>query len=398
MAKMKSMLENHYYSVFFFLFLLIYSFVVPGEMKLWETYELTRSFHAVDFSMGFCSRFLPGAVYNFLFDSFSDQTMNIYLSVLMIGFFLALSIFLEKFMLNVDSGYRFAALLVLLFFLTGPATFSIYIKVLGMLDVYWVFTALLFLALLSKKATWPFLFVPFLLCVVIYYVTWLCYIPFFIIIILYKISLTETKKDRIYLWVSLIASVIVSVALTVYLVLFEKDNLVHTAYEFADILNSKGIDYTLYYEESLFYLVDDTVLAGNIFDELLSRLSGIFEGFNLFTRIPLVMLLAPVVITIYKFFFKQISECNSTLKKISYSCMLLLFAGTIVSSFFTSTDFVRWAGHAFLPLFASFIYVLHNEGTVAWEYISKGFEKQPLRLIIIFLVFYAMVVYDPYLV
>ncbi|MBQ9913843.1 MAG: hypothetical protein IJO73_06415 [Clostridia bacterium] len=398
MTKYKAMLEKHYYSVFFFLFLLIYSCAVPGELKPWEIYGVTQSFHAVDYSMGFCSRFLPGAIYSFFFDSYDEQLMNIYLSVLMIVFFFILSIFLEKFMLNVASEYRLIALVILLFFITGPATFSIYIKVLGMFDVYWVFSALLFFILLSKKETWFLLFIPFLVCVLTYYVTWLCYIPFFIIIVLYKISVTEKKKDRIYLWSSLVFSVIASVALTIYFVLFEKENLIYSEDEFVNVLNARGIGYAAYYTECLYYHVEDTIVTGNILDELMFRLSINFNNFNMFLPIPLYLLLAPVVVLVYRFFFKQISICGSKMKKFSYVCMLLLFAGTLVSTFFMSMDFVRWAGHAFLPLFTGFVYVLHNEGSAAWETVKEFFEKYPLRRIIVFLIFYAAVVYDPYLV
>ncbi|MBE6775110.1 MAG: hypothetical protein E7543_02855 [Ruminococcaceae bacterium] len=398
MTKYKAMLEKHYYSVFFFLFLLIYSCAVPGELKPWEIYGVTQSFHAVDYSMGFCSRFLPGAIYSFFFDSYDEQLMNIYLSVLMIVFFFILSIFLEKFMLNVASEYRLIALVILLFFITGPATFSIYIKVLGMFDVYWVFSALLFFILLSKKETWFLLFIPFLICVLTYYVTWLCYIPLYIIIVLYKISVTEKKNDRAYLWSSLVFSVIASVALTIYFVLFEKENLTYSADEFVNVLNSRGDIYTGYYEECLYYHYNDMVLTGNIFEEFMFRLSINFDYFNMFLPIPLYLLLAPVVVLVYRFFFKQISICGSKMKKFSYVCMLLLFAGTLVSTFFMSMDFVRWAGHAFLPLFTGFVYVLHNEGSAAWETVKEFFEKYPLRNIIVFLIFYAAVVYDPYLV
>ena len=91
MSKIKSLTEKHYYSLFFFLFILIYSFVVSGGMRPWSSIGLTQSFHAVDYSMGFCARFLPGAVYQFIFGAVNETTLNLYLSVLMIVFFFVLS-------------------------------------------------------------------------------------------------------------------------------------------------------------------------------------------------------------------------------------------------------------------------------------------------------------------
>ena len=397
MTKIKSLCEKHYYSVFFFLFILVYSCIVPGGLRPWETIEVTRCFHAVNYSMGFCSRFLPGAIYNFIFGAVDETTLNLYLSVLMVVFFFVLSLFLERFILSVDREYRFVAMIVMLFFVTGPATFSIYIKVLGMLDVYWVFAALLFFILLSKKQTWIFLFVPFLLCVLTYFVTWICYIPFFILIILYKISITDTKKEKVYLWLSLFIAAAGAVIITLYFAVYEKGNLVYTVDEFIDIINSQGIKETAYYTESMYYNIDGTAYTGNIFKELLVRASINFIGFNAFTNIPLYLLVAPVVAFIYKFFIKQISVTSNKLKKFSYVCMMLLFVGTFVFSFAFSTDFVRWLGHAFLPLFTGFIYVLHNEGREAWEYVDVCINKSNIKKVITFLVFYALIVYDPYM-
>lgn len=396
MTKIKSLIEKHYYLLFFFLFILVYSCVVPGGLKPWQTIGVTQSFHAVDYSMGFCSRFFPGAIYNFLFGAVEEQTLNLYMSFLMIAFFFVLSILLEQFVLSVESKYRFVAVVILMFFLTGPVTFSIYIKTLGMLDVYWVFAALLFFVLLSRKETWFLLFIPFVICVLTYYVTWLCYLPFFVIILLYKISITKTKKDKVYLWVALSVSVIIAVALTLYFVFFEKSNLTYTVEGFIDALNAKGSDSYKYYSEVLYYYGYEAPVDVNIFDELLTRLSLSSVSLLHLSKISLVILIVPVVSFVCKFFYKQIKQCDVKLKKFSYFCMVLLFFCTYISSFLTSTDYVRWTAHACLPLFVSFIYVLYNEGSEVWSFVKESFEKINFKMILIYLVFYMSVVYDPY--
>ena len=400
MNKIKSLAEKHYYSVFFFLFIIIYSYVVPGVLQPWESVDVTQSFHAVDYSMGFCSRFLPGVVYQFLFGAVNEKTLNLYMTALMVLFFFGLSLVLEKFILAVNSEYRFAAMVILLFFLTGPATFSIYIHTLGMLDVYWVFAALLFIVLLSRKETYFLLFIPFVLCVLVYYVTWICYIPFFIILILYKISVVKTKKEKVYLWAALLICIIAAASLTLYFALFERENLTYTLEEFIDVLKSRGIDYYRYYAESMYYdgyggLEDPNA---SVFSELIARLGLNFSWFYSLSKVSVVILLLPAVSFIYKFFFKQISQCDNTLRKFSYICMLLLFPGTLVFSFFTSTDFIRWTGHAFLPLISSFIYVLHCEGNDALRNVKAGFEKQDFKAVLIYLAFYMSIVYDPYII
>lgn len=397
MTKAKTLFEKHYYALFFFLFIIAYSCVIPGELKPWRTDGLTLSYHAVDYSMGFCSRFLPGAIYNFLFNSITEEKVSLYSSALMIIFFAVLSIFLEKFMNNVSAEYRFTAIVVLLFFLTGPATFSIYVKVLGMLDVYWVFAAALFIILLSKKETYFLLFLPFLLCVLNYYVTWLCYIPFFAIITLYKISTLTSKKEKIYLWISLIFSLVIAFGLSLYLVIYEKDNLTYTLEEFNEIFNAYGIN-PEYYTISMYYQVQDTAYVGDIFTELFIRLKINLKMADIENKIPLFLLITPIVTFIYSFFFKQIKQCKERLKQLSYLCMILLFAGTMIISLIATTDLIRWTGHAFLPLFTSMLYVLYKEGDSAWIYIKENLGKYSLPTLLIYLLFYASVVYDPYFV
>ncbi|MBR5826306.1 MAG: hypothetical protein IKY78_04380 [Clostridia bacterium] len=398
MTKIKALYEKHYYSVFFFLFILVYSCIVPGGLQAWETTSVTQSFHAVDFSMGFCSRILPGAIYDFLFGAVNEQVLNIYLAVLMIVFFLVLSLFLERFILGVDSEYRFVATVFVLFFITGPATFSIYIKLPGMMDTYWLFAGLLFFVLLSKKQTWFLLFVPFLICALVHHATWLCYIPSFVLIALYKISVTQKKREKAYLWVALSLTVAAAVALTVYLVFFERDNLVYTVEEFIDVLSAKGSNHYTYFAESFYYYGYAPPESTSIFEELLFRISTNFISFNSLSRISVVVLLLPIVIFIYKFFIKQIATDSNKLKKFSYACMLLLVPCSVVATSFLSTDLIRWVGHAFLPLFASFLYVLYNEGAEAWNCVREDFQKINIKTVLIYLVFYMSVVYYPYIV
>ncbi len=401
MAKVKSLIEKHYYALFFFIFVMVYSCVIPGELKLWKTDELTLSFHAVDYSMGFCSRFLPGAIYNFFFDSISERQASIYLTVLMVVFFAVLSVLLERLMLNVDSEYRFTALVVLLFFLTGPSTFAIFINVLGMLDVYWVFAAILFFILLSNKHTHFLLFVPFLICILVYYVTWLCYIPFFAIIVLYRISISETKKEKSILWVSLIVSVVSALGLTLYFVIFEKGNLTYTLDEFLSIFYSKNVDPAYYGQSIYYYDIHSDQQYGTskfILEELYIRLSVNFKISNLYNKIPLFLLLLPIVAFIYKFLLRQIKSCDIALKKFSFVCMMLLFAGTMAVSVIATTDLIRWTGHAFLPLFAAFLYVLYNEGDLAWMCLKENLSKYSFKTVMVFLIFYASVIYNPYFV
>ena len=127
MQRLKNAFYEHRFGLFFFVFLKAYSFIVSGNMQVWKVDGITYSFHVVDFSMGFCTKLLPGAVCNFLFDEVTEAKVSTYLNILVAFCFLLVSLLLEKIVLSTGKEYRTPLIFLIAFFLTGPATFSIYI-------------------------------------------------------------------------------------------------------------------------------------------------------------------------------------------------------------------------------------------------------------------------------
>ncbi len=391
---------------------MIYSFVVPGEFKLFRVDEAILAIHAVDFGMGFCSKLLPGAIYNIFFDSVDTIKTSLYLSVLLIGFFAILSLLLEKFILNIEPMHRKTAIIILAFFLTGPSTFAIHTHYPGMLDMYWVFCALMLFVFLSKKQLTPLIFLPFILCVTVYFSSLICFIPFFVIIILYKISCTQEKKEKALLWSVLIISTVAAVGLSVYFAAFEGNNLVYTIDEFHEIYSKKGVDDFFYFDQSLykdvvsnnydeyavFTLKSDSTIEKFIWEVTL-RMNYNLTAISLKDKITVLFLLLPVGSFILAFLFNQIKinfGNKYRLKQFSNICMVALPFFTLFTSVFFSEDLIRWIGHAFLTLFASFIFILCKEGDTVWGWVEEHIAKIPSVALLLFFVFYATTVYHPY--
>lgn len=391
---------------------MVYSFVVPGEFKLWEADDAVLAIHAVDFGMGFCSKLLPGAVYNLFFDSVGTLKTSLYLSALLIGFFIILSFLLEKFILKVEPQHRKTAFIILAFFLTGPATFAIHVYYPGMLDMYWVFCALLLFLLLSKKQLTPLMFLPFVLCVTIYFASLICFIPFFVIIILYKISCTQEKKERAILWSVLIISTAVTVGLGAYFAIFEGNNLVYSVDEFHEIYSQKGVDDFFYFDQSLykdptnnnndqyavFTLKSDSPIEKAIW-EIALRINYNLTAVSLKDKIIVFALILPTVAFIFAFLFNQMkvnarNKCK--LKLFCNVCTIALPFFILFTSLFFSEDLIRWIGHAFLTLFTSFIFIVYKEGSSAWEWIEKTISKIPSIALLLYFMFYATTIYHPY--
>ena len=67
MNLIKNYFKNHIYFYGIFAFVLLYDFLAVG-IEPWDSANVYYSFYLIDFSFGFCSKILPGAIYNFLFD------------------------------------------------------------------------------------------------------------------------------------------------------------------------------------------------------------------------------------------------------------------------------------------------------------------------------------------
>lgn len=417
MAVVKKIWNKHYYSICFFAFLLIYSLTVPTSLQPWHACNVSLAFHAVDFSMGFCSKILPGAIYNIFFDSVTFFKVTLYESILLILFFVAVSVLLEKVMLSIDSQYKKSATIMMLFFLTGPVTFGGYVKQMGMIDVYWLFLTAFFLFALYNKKTRLLLPIIAVLCVAVHYSAIICFVPFFALLILYKASCTDDKKEKKLLNINFFVTVILSLASTVYFVIFEKKNLTYSREEFDKILLDRGVlETNLNYYDFAFYNYSE----GN--EEFLSELEMNFDLGYLFdviwqqigtnqtffktlssgeiwiTAAFIFALIVPLVVFVFKAFVTVIKKNKENkIKVFSLVCMMLLPVATLGCCFLFSTDLIRWILHAFLPLFVSFIFVLYYEGKEMWKLVHEKISAVPSGLLIIYFMVYSLSVFDPYL-
>lgn len=424
MNVIKKLWNKHYYAICFFAFLMIYSVVVSGKCQFWKVSELSLSFHAVDFSVGFCSKILPGAIYSIFFDEVDILKVSVYETILLIILFIAVCIFIERFLLQTPVQYRKTGVIIAMFFLTGPITFSNYVIQLGMLDVYWVFLIALFLLFLTKKELYIFLIPVSLMAIAINFSSIVCFVPFFAILILYKLSCAENKKDKRFLCVIFFAMTVLSILLTVYFAMFETTNLTYTLAEFDDVLRSKGVPEThLYYYEYAFYgegsgFVDagsssqETVMevtandsAGLYLLQIIKnqlentfalRRMQISQGFGI-KFLFIIVLTVPVIMFIFKTLLKLIkTNKDNKIKVFSLLCMMIMAFVPVISGLLTSTDLIRWLSHSFFPLFVFFIYVLHCEGASIWEYVNKRLSGIPLSVLAPYFLIYAATTFDPY--
>ena len=404
---------------------MIYEIAIVCQFQKWEIEDRVFSFYALDFSFGFVSRILPGALYNMIFPELSYTYLVPYEITLLVLFFAVLSFFIEKILLSASQEQLPCFFVIVFLFLTGPATFAIYPQELGIQEGYWLYFAVIFFLFLSKKPLWLFIIPLCAATIFLHYSTILCYIPFFCVMILYKLSGATEKREKILLRITFWGSVIVSVVCFLYFTTTLTSNLVYSLEEFESELRKRGAD-NLYLCNTTFYgstgteirQTDEFINAAyeavpsfvknlNVPDSVIDILSAAYvyirlslEDFaqrNPFYIIMPYAAIFPVVVVIFRFCFKELrNKLNSRLRRFVFLCIPSEFIFTLVASFFFSQDYVKWLAFGFVPLFGSFLFVMYKERDNVFSFLKSLFPPLTKSIVLAYCAVYCLVVLHPY--
>lgn len=417
-TKLLNIKNEKMYPVLLFLFTVFYNLFIVRNFTLPDIGVAVRSFHTVDFTVGFCTKILPGAVFNLLPGKCTDMKIIVYETILLLLFFAAVSVFLGRFISSASEENKGTALFLSILFLSGPCTFSIYAYRVGMLDVYWVFLAAAAVFMLRNKyLRWG---MP-LICIaaiLIHISAMIAYIILFAMLLLYEYISAEDKKEKRTWGIIFLLSVGVSVLTFGYFLLFEKSNLVFTMEEFDAWLAGRGAggyyyDYALYghfiFDDASFYNFNEVIVPIG-FSPLIERfvnkiIQQILFNFTLFVQsnIPpyvmliLIGLVLPLLLPVYKFALRKMRE-NKKDKPTVFFCVCLFaqFPFTLLCAILTSVDVTRWTAHAFTVLFTLFLYMLYKEGDEALSAVREYGAGFPGWMKAVYSAVYALTVFDPY--
>ncbi|MBE6775764.1 MAG: hypothetical protein E7543_06190 [Ruminococcaceae bacterium] len=391
-----------------FLFLSVYGIGSIFILDTWTMPSSTYVFHLVDFSMGFCSRFLPGAIYNFLFDNTSIHAVSVY-SFVMYLFFLALVAFLSQKLINkADKEIKSSLMITLLFFFTGPTIFSMLNFVRGSLDHYWIYFAALSVLFLSNKYCYGLIAVFSLLCVMVNVGAMVTYVPFIVLLMMYKTTTISNKKEKNSLWFIIMLTISLCLLLTVYFMIFERSNLVYDLEDFSAILKSRGyVEDKSYYFSTILYsedYYDETEVAvlnslnatypGSI-ARLLFRIWLTLKSLNFEEAFYPLLLMFPALVIIFSFISKVFKSNKNKIRKFTLFCMCGMFFITIFSGLFLSTDTCRFLGHSYTILFTCALYISQYEKENTADLYKTISKKVPLCFILIYCLCYCFVLFDP---
>ncbi len=373
-----SFLQRHRFALFFFSFLVLYHVAVVNQCKPWKMDDFGYAFHCVDFSLGFATKILPGAVFQALFGSHASlKTATIYETVLIVLFFVGLSVLLEKLLLRVPEKDRSIAFFLLLFYVSGACTFSGFTKHLGALDVYWLFLSLFFFFFTENKLLRFLIPVLTFTAVFIHYSAGLNSVILFAVVLLYRCSLSQNRSEKRIWFLIFAVSVLIAGGAILFFVLNES-RFLRSIEEFHEMLLRRGCKYFTYYDYAFYNRFDNESIvplsvqneSGMILRIIYTVFYRIAFNFNfikdagadaILIFISALLLLAPILFVIFRFHVFRFRQETDKLKRFCTFLMIVQFPFTLISGILFSADINRWMTHAFLILFTCLLAVLYHE-------------------------------------
>ncbi len=384
-----------FYFTFFFAFIVIYNHLFIAPISEWRVDASTYSHHLVDYSMGFCTKLLPGAIYHLFFKEVYENQLNLYLIILMLIFFAVLSLSVASVVAAQKTKNERSAMTILaMFFLSGPSTFAIHTEQFGMLDTYWLYFGAVFFLIIRNKYLKYLIPLVFIASLLIHFSSALCALIAFALVLLYESCFAEKKGERIGYVIIFVLSAGVTAFLFSYFLIYEKSNLVYSMEEFDKIMAQRdkaGYNYTVYFDatlydtyppneyvwispEQVFPFLDGKLSAeaSQLYGKVISQLAFNLRFYTInpsliFTLIIFILICSPLMVVFTAFWRHMIRESKGS-KKLVYVLMLLQYYYTLIGGALSAADVVRWAGHAFLVQFTLVLYVAVREKQLKWMY------------------------------
>lgn len=377
-----------------FIGLLIYDCLfILGNFYI-KANDVSYEFHSVDYSIGFCSKILPGAIYNFLVGKYDMTSMTIYFRALSVILIFLISCVVQWFYNLIADRKIKNIFLLFVFFLTGPVTFWYFLYYEGTLDWYWLVFFLLAAVLLNNRVLRWLSPIFCALMVLVHNGSVLNYIPLLELIILLRCSVAEKRSEKISFAVIFAACVVFSVVPFVYFLSHDRTNCVFSSYQELDKwLEARGATKNAFYNWSFFgdsdqgketwtYPVwletDSTSSIVQFLHQLAMQVYITVTSTNYDIYLPALIYTLPVYAVFLSVIVSYIKQTSFKLRKFIGVCFFALPIINMSAIIFFSNDVLRWLGHAMICLIGSFMALVrydYKEGFSRFEEITGKFKS-----------------------
>lgn len=337
----------------------------------------TYQFYLCDYSVGFCSRLLVGAIITHFTDAVSVELMNTVINSAVLFTLAAQACLAGWGMLKAMKTRRPWAVPFILLFVCCPLSVTENMRMPGILDVY--ILAIFLVWLLVYRTPAVYLLTPpiCLICMAIHYEFLFTYLPPMLILLLYKAVFSEKKSSRLCAGTSFAVSSVVSASSFFWFVLFAQKHLRVTSDEFyyrmverldmdparrsANIYQLRG---TPIYKDYFDYYIFGEYEGKNYFEntgEFFSFLKNFTEhNFNReMFRTELAVFL-PFFIVFCILWFRAMARVKGGMKRFFFFCCAAQSL-VLIPEIIISTDIWRWVSAAFISQFCVFIMLYADE-------------------------------------
>ncbi|MBQ3431899.1 MAG: hypothetical protein IJG23_03850 [Clostridia bacterium] len=397
----------------------LYHFLIAGGGEVFQVKEINYTYHAVDFSMGFCTKLLPGSIYRMLVGVYTREAVSVYLLFVYFFFVILLAVAVEQFARKFKDS-SVSCLIFIIFVLTGPLTFNLFVVELGMLDFYWVIFFIPACLCLHNKYLRFFAPVFVFLMIMTHYGSIITYVAGYLFIIALYWLTAQKKKDKTVYFILLCICAVVGCGLALYFIRNEASNVVYNIDEFKNIMYKERDAYPVYYDYSFYKyfgpeyagsrlaeaykmgFVGADVKADNIFKFFFTQLKAALYYASVSKMIATYLAaLIPQSVLVYiliGYLKKEKANEKTLLKRLEVIAFIVFDFFMGFGAGLMSNDTPRWVGHSVILMFAFVMHLLYFDYSEGMERLNTLLKKIRYPLAWLFLFFYSCIIMDPYVI
>ncbi len=417
------------YTALFFVFFVFNSVVAVGHFSLPKlAHPPNYTIHLFDFSFGFCTRFLTGQLYRwFTGGDYNPYKIEAYNRVLLVIAFLMISALLSRAVKSVPEKDRRLYVLVGLFYVSGPLTFSLFSIGLGIVDTLWLIFIPLFLFLLGNKYlkfAAPLLVLPIILT---HFSALICYMVLVFFVLIYLASSQKEKREKTVYWGIFAVTFVAAAVLAVYFATHEYSNAVYTVDEMhrqimqrsqiGEFTDTHYIDFDVYKiatiaKDSYPYekLTDDVLIPeGSRVPAVIARfINAAWPNMNCHLHyyfdqkgIPVeltgdilqTVFFLPVWVFIIRYWLHRIKiarEEGNLVQRLLFALAIAYIPVILIFWFLFSMDYFRYYNHTVIIEGAFLIYVMFKNPTDTAEWLKARFGAYNRALLYIYAAIYLL--------
>lgn len=363
--------KNKVFFVSFFSLALYHLFFMLDSVNQ-TVNPVAYEFHAVDYSLGFCAKLLPGAIYHLLVGKYNETAMTVYVRIISLLLILLLSILTQRIYTALSDHTKNSVLLFLILCIACPCTFYYALQFEGCLDAYWIILFLLCVLFMQNKfLRWAIPLLAFSM-ILVHGGAILCYIPLAALVLLLKTVVSEDKKEKAALFTVFVLTVVVSFGAVGYFALYNHANLkVSDIDQLGKFFDSRDVKSRFYYEWYFFEASVDGGVQQDDFPEFLFSSSAsplvqlVFKVLrqmyytvstsDYIRPLPQLLYALPLFAGLAAVLLKFVRRSKKAAIRLLGVCFLLLPLFSIFSGLAFSNDVLRWFSHALICLFGGVI-------------------------------------------